>query len=342
MRDTRDAGRSLTAWWMMTLATMASGCCFGGAAEPIMTEPVAPMPPATPPPPPTPPEVLASQRASLVVEACVNRFGSEAREVRSRYLSVVSETGPHGDEDLDRVESYFFAFPDAAVPACRAAHDRMLASPNASAELDAASTSYVTTLETLAPLVVEARTYYERETFLDDGGAGASALHPRLTAALDAFLLASDQLHLVVSRLERAALDLRLAELAADPARRGEYLVERAIGMANAMISLADALEVEPVDDGYRIVASDAAAFDAAVDAYQQAADEMIAAPESATIDTGGSYRSYARELVAEAIELRRAVETGRVFPAGEAGAAIRRVMNKYNQVVDAYNRTRR
>ncbi len=306
-----------------------------------MTPPVTPVVQAPPPPPPTPPEELASQRATLIVEQCVNRYGSEAREALQQYAQVVPQEGPSADTPLDRVESYFFTFPGTSIGSCRTAHDRMLASPNPLPDLDAASTAYVTTLEALAPVLAEAQTYYERETFRDDGRAGAGTLHPRLVGALEAFLAASDALHAIIAGIERRAVDVRLAVLAADPTRRGDYLVERTISTANLMVGLTNAMDVEAVDGGYRITVTDPAPFHAAVDAYQQAADEMIAAPEAAAIDTGGSYRNYSRELVAEAIELRRSVESSRVFPEGDAGAAVRRVVNKYNQVVDAYNRMR-
>lgn len=339
---------------VVTILLAVSGCCFGGVSDVAPATPgpsaaAAPVAPAVVPPPvpvpvvaPAPAEpieTIAARKSGMIADVCLNRFGEGVRRARDGYVQHMGDAATPRREEFgsNSVLNYVGA---GMVAGCRAAVDRAIAVQPAVPEVDTAATTWIVALEALAPLATETMTYYERESFRDDAGARGRELHTQLLAAFTAFVEADEAMHGVVASFERRALDLRLAQLASDPAQRGVYLVERTRGCAMQVVDLATGLEVVPDGRRHRFQASDPAAVWSAVEACQTSTDEMIAAPETAAIDTGGSYRRDSGEFVAAALIIGRAVRDGTAYSREhEPRQLVGGLVSEYNSMIDDYNR---
>jgi len=114
-------------------------------------------------------------------------------------------------------------------------------------------------------------------------------------------------------------------------------------GASEQALTVITALEIQPVAGQrrkYHLVAADAAALAAAIDECRRFVDEMVAAPESATIDTGGSFRTSARNFVAKAVIAGRAVgEDQSEGNESTLGTLVNETVEAYNSLVQDYNR---
>jgi hypothetical protein len=319
------------------------------AADPGGASPQPPAPP-TPPVPAEPTLSPAEQQSIKIadfVEDCTNRFSQRVLSSRDRYLSWVDpETGPTGRER--RIG--YGVYPIADPSDCREAVDALATRPPPMPELEAKARQYASAVETLAPLLQQADTYYERESYRDDDAARGRELHPQLMAAWESFEEANSALRTRLRDIERQAREARLERLADDPAQRTTYLIERTMGEARAIMDDVEAMEVED----RRLVAEDPDAFVARVQAFQTHVDELRAhqpTPPDRAPELGyDDFQRQANEVLTSALALMRRVRDETRFsrselrrlgtPAGwMTDGSPDELLQEYNRLVIEYNR---
>jgi hypothetical protein len=197
--------------------------------------------------------------------SCINEHSNWVLQSRDRYFSWLKspQNGPTGREDI---VYGLYELRDPAACGKQIAHAAAL--PPRDADLEQAASRYLDALRAASLVVAEANTYYELENWKDDGMRQGKAMHPRLLAAFEAFSAANDRLYDAVLTLKDAAAERHLAHLAADPARRAEYLAERLLFDARRMLDRADRIGEKDFDRD---------AFGAAVQRYEQAWTEYAA-----------------------------------------------------------------
>jgi hypothetical protein len=276
---------------------------------------------------------------------CTNAFSSRAGDARERYLSWAdAENGPTGRERV----IYGVYTLGGNLQRCEEAVTRAAAMPPAMPEAEQAASSFAAAIGTLQPLLARADVYYERESYRDDGMALGRELHPQLMAAFDAFRAADTALRAQVDAVQDAARTERIAELAHDPSRRTEYLIERLMADALAVVRASDALRLER---GV-LVADDPQAFIALVQTLERNANEMSGyqpVPPDRRPDGYDRLRSERDEVVEAALLLMRRVRDGERFDGMEqrwmgtsSGWMVRgspdRLVNEYNEMIGTYN----
>jgi hypothetical protein len=282
--------------------------------------------------------MLALVRSGEIAQPCLNLFsGSQFAAVRAAYVDRMGD-GPRPSREDWSNPSSLNNLHASSVPLCRRAIDRAVAMQPPHAAFDEAARAYIAALETLGRLGEETKTYYERQTHRDDGGERGRSLHAELLAAFTAFDAADDGLRLVVRGIEREALDVQLAGLAADPTRRDAYLIERTRGCAMRSVESVTSAEVRARGRRAVLVADDGAAVWATIEECQRFVDEMRTAPEAARIDA--SFQRDASELVAALLIAGRAIRDGEELRNESAAVqTINTVVREYNDLVDDYNR---
>lgn len=347
--------RSSTLVTVLALGSLASGCCFGGFAptpQPVAAPflaPVAaaaPIPVAPPPPPPAPSaEELASIDVQPLIEHCVNASSERVARSRQRYFQWVDrEDGPNARRNVYGL----YSVSASEVPRCRNAVVEVAQRSPLLADLDASAAAYASALEAVTPLINQADAYYEREDYRDDDMARGREMHAGLIAAFDAFDAASRDLSARLDTISDAAREKRLETLAADPARRGEYLVERAMGQSQTLVRLLASVRVER----RRLISDQQDELFAAITALRTGADQMYneRATAFASFRAGTNILGPINELASAAIQLMRRIRDGEAlgsFELSNIGTASGwmidggpdAVLQKFNRLVDAYNR---
>jgi hypothetical protein len=340
----------------LAFCVLSSGCCLPGVGErdepPVPVQPaipiakghpippspqpseapLAPSPPVEPPPPPVSEAELRGREAAAYSESRINPFSQRAMQARARYLSWVDpETGPTGRER--QIYGVYTLAGNASR--CRDVVTARAAQPPSMPEAERAAADYATALETLIPLLARADTYYERESYRDDGFALGRELHPQLIAALDAMRDADRALRAQVESAEDAARAERIAQLELDPARHGELVRERFMSRAIAFVRLASTVRVE----SNRYVIDDTPAFVQAALDLERSVNELA------------EFRGEADRLLQSALGMMRRVRDGTRFTTGErmnlgdaasgwmVDGSFEEVQMHHNRVVDAYNR---
>ncbi|HJL16006.1 MAG TPA: YiiG family protein [Sandaracinaceae bacterium LLY-WYZ-13_1] len=326
-QKTLRTARVASAALLLLLFTGACALPFGHDDDPppvapVASEPAAPAPPDEPAPsqPPEPPEPTLSpaeqQSAKITdfVEDCTNRFSQRALESRDRYLRWVdAETGPTGHE-----RAVYGVYTISDPSDCREAADALPSREPSMPELERQADRYATAVERLAPLLRQADTYYERESYRDDDAARGRELHPQLMAAWESFETAHSALETRIRDIERSARAARLARLADDPSQRSTYLIERTMAEARAIVDEVEAMEVE----NRRLVAEDPEAFVTRVQTFQTHVDELRAhrptPPDRAPGFGWGGFRRQANEVLTSALGLMRRVRDETPFDRSE------------------------
>jgi hypothetical protein len=308
---------------------------------PPIADPGVPLEPPAPEVPEMSPEQAAGQKTSAIAERCVNRFSPRIRQIRDQYLERADrEDGP---TRLDAIAAGIFHLTAEQVPDCRASIDAAVALEPPVPDFDQAAPRSATALEAVAPVLADASTYYQRQSYADDDGAHARELHTQLLTVLDAFVEADQALSQVSQAIEQRALDARLRELEADPNQRGMFLIERARSCASRTLATISALEVTAVEGQRRSIhfaTEDRAALMSAVEECQRFVDEMRAAPEAAQVDSGGSYRTDANDYVAAATIVARAVRDDTTYSTeSEPIGLVNTCVDEYNSLIGDYNR---
>ena len=243
--------------------------------------------------------------------SCINEHSNWVIQSRDRYFSWLAspQKGPSGREDI------VYGLYELRDPAsCRKEIVRAAALPPDDTALEQAASDYVAALEAATTVVAEAHGYYELENWKDDGMRQGKAMHPRLVAAFDSFGAANDRLYGAVIALKDAASERYLARLAADPARRADYVAERLLFDAKRLLDRADGLGDKTFDR---------AAFATAVQDYESAWNEYAAFrkanPQHASdLIRSSTVSSAAFELLKVAKTAQRRERDGFRFDEGE------------------------
>jgi hypothetical protein len=194
--------------------------------------------------------------------AYVKLLNDSLRAVDSihRYESWVNmETGPIGKE---RYITYglYSVDPQGAKEAIEKARAAANGPPPIPA-LDDAASNCASAYETLVPILNDASAYYDRKDYMDDGAAGAKALHAKLVRAIGSFLTARKRLEPGQEELSAALDKQELALIEKNEGKSGHW------HLRNLSITAKAALNALPVNR----TPEETKAFSAAILTYAQA-----------------------------------------------------------------------
>ncbi len=249
--------------------------------------------------PPPPEHVLIDRKTRPLASDCAGRYSERGMRARDRYLQWVDpRTGPTGRE---RNVYGVYALPDNDGRRCASAVEESNALPPSMPELQSAAERYSQALAALAPTLARADRYYSLETYRDDDMQEGRTLHTSLMPQLDAFREAALALSRELETADRRVRSLRIEELAQDPGRRNEYLIERYQEQAMLTVSLARELRL-----------GDDRRFHAEGDAFFQAVEELRVRGDALEAMSGNdSYRDAAREMTRVSLQTMRRVREG-------------------------------
>lgn len=191
---------------------------------------------------------------------CLNRVSRDAFRTKNHYLrDVDKDKGPTGKESSIYVS-------ELNIQYCTDALDKAKAAKPPLPEIEAAAVDYRTSIEALAPLLKQAHDYYDRKDFKDDKFAKGIELHPKLMAAFAAFEKANKPFDDKVTALNEQIGQRQLARLKERPDRKLQYLIEKSVDDAKKIVKFTDIDNIDQLD---------AAAYNAALEAYQKSFTEF-------------------------------------------------------------------
>jgi Protein of unknown function (DUF3829) len=270
---------------------------------------------------------------------CINRLSERAYQSQSRYVEwagTAATLNTKARNILGLYEIYDPADCAKGVVAGNGAEPRHAA-------LEAAGTSYVTSVIALQSILKTANDYYDQGDYKDDKMAKGRELHPKLLAAFKAFDTADTILRGVVETLNDEKQTAQLAAIEAREGRGRRYLIESLMIKAKALVRAETKSEDKKVDVA-RIVAA-VAAYEAALKDLEEYASKNPADK------IGSMFLGNAKSYLISAKELMRRLRDKVPYNEGErmilnqpnAGWMVQgsqpRVMREYNQLIDTYNR---
>jgi len=306
-------------------------------------------PPGTAASAPVDPDDALGAKLDKYIEDCVNIFSPRAIDSRSRYLSWAdAESGPTGQE---RVVYGVYTFP-IEPSRCTAAITAAAAMPPQDARLEAAATAYGQALDALAPILVEADTYYSRQNYRDDAMAQGRTLHPRLMTAFDGFMKANSDFRGVIDELGNERETRLLARIANVPAQRPWFLILTSLRSAKRLVRIVDESQV---DERGTITGLEPTTLASAVAEVERDVDALraFASTNAQAMSPYSMYSSYEREcneFVIAAKELSRRVQANRRFDDSEmhiiaemnmgetVSGSPMQVADGYDELVSAFN----
>jgi len=289
------------------------------------------------------PGVAASSGASMseaeklnLYIKCYNRADGAFHRSLERYASWVKnmDTGPTGKESL-----IYGLYSVSGAEECQKAVSQAKGMSPAMPELEQAGAAYAASLGPLQTTLTEAHTYYDRESYKDDGFAKGKALHPTLIEQANTFMVASRRFS---EALEEANDVLQLAELQRMEKEGGRDLIyfhRLTMIQAKELLRLLLREEVDTAKAGGKI------------DAFDKAIEEMEKAPGNKPVGWS-SYKDGVEDFLKAAKELWRRQRDKTPYKSGEkmlmdGGSAWMvdgtpdKLLKKYNAMVDASNRLR-
>jgi hypothetical protein len=270
--------------------------------------------------------------------SCLNYTSKRETESRSLYLTYIvnEKVGPTGKEPNH------YAPMDVGAENCYGHLDKAKTLQPALPELEATAETYRKALQELDPVITEAAKYYQQEDYKDDKFAKAKALHPRLMSAYDKFEEANKAFENQVIALNDQVGARQFARLEKDPSRRLQYLSQKALNGAKALIKLADIRTLKELDQPK---------FEAAVQDYDKSVNELeqYASAHKAEVDKAtmfSSYESQSDAFLKSCKELLRRKRDNKDFnkeflsrdnPKSVDGHPAQ-IIDKYNSLIDASN----
>jgi len=262
---------------------------------------------------------------------CMNGTSKRVVDSRNRYLSWVDEkVGPTGKE------RNIYGLYDINADTCYPALDRAKTMQPALPEVESAAAEYRKALEELDPIVKQANKYYDQNDYKDDKMAKGKALHPQLMGAFAKFEQVSKGFEDRVTTLNDGVNARQFARLEKDPSRRLQYLSQKSLNEAKALIKLTDIAELKELDlQKYDVAVQ---TYDKALTELEQYADSHKAEVDKATMFS--SYLSSAKTFLKSAKELLRRKRDNKDFNKEFFSKSSPSMVDGHPaQVVDTYNR---
>ncbi|MEZ4401480.1 MAG: DUF3829 domain-containing protein [Kofleriaceae bacterium] len=307
--------------WLAVLVAMAAAAC--GKTQPSSGDKPAATKgaPAAAPAPAADPERAESGKLEAAIE-CLNTNSGRVFEVRDGYLRDVDPaTGvplPNRPMNLMGLGS---------SEACERKVAAAAALTPAIPALDQASAAYVAALTGFRAAWDELDAYYKKGEHLDDHGAKAKLLHPKVMAAVDAFGGAHRALQGVVKDRNRKRHQAELAAAEQAHGRNLDVILGTLLLEAQTLLELGDAER------------PDAAAFEATLATYGKLVDEAdayaTAHPDEATAwGSLANIRNYSKSFLAASKVIARKLSD----PTPATRAEHEETFRQYNFLVDNFN----
>ncbi len=273
--------------------------------------------------------------------SCMNGTSKRVVDSRNRYLSWVKDeqAGPTGKE------RNIYGLYDIHADTCYPNLDRAKALSPALPEIESAAAEYRKALEELEPVVKQANKYYDQDDYKDDKMAKGKALHPQLMNGFAKFEQVSKGFEERVTTLNDQVLARQLARLEKDPSRRLQYLSQRSLNEAKALIQMIDIAELKELDQQK---------YDVAVQTYDRTLSELEQHAEANKAEADkvmmfSSYLSGCKTFLKSAKDLLRRKRDNKDFnkeffsrssPSMVEGHPAQ-VIEKFNRMVNDSNRLR-
>jgi hypothetical protein len=272
---------------------------------------------------------------------CMNGTSKRVVDSRNRYLSWIDDEkiGPTGKERI------VYGLYDINASTCFPSLDRAKTQPPSLPEVESAAAEYRKALEELDPLVKQANKYYDQKDYKDDKMAKGKQLHQELMNAFAKFEQVSKGFEERVISLNDGVNARQFARLEKDPSRRLQYLSQKSLNEAKALIKLTDIAELKELD---------LQKYDVALQAYDKSLTdlEQYAQSHKAEVDKTmmfSSYVSSSSDFLKSAKELLRRKKDNKDFnkeffskssPSMVDGHPAQ-VVEKYNRMVNSSNNLR-
>jgi hypothetical protein len=264
--------------------------------------------------------------------SCMNGTSKRVIDSRNRYLSWIADekVGPTGKE------RNIYGLYDINADTCFPNLERAKAAPPALPEVESAAAEYRRALEELDPLVKQANKYYDQNDYKDDKMAKAKQLHPQLMTAFAKFEQVSKGFEDRVTTLNDAVNARQFARLEKDPSRRLQYLSQKSLNEAKALIKLTDIAELKELD---------LQKYDVALQTYDKALTELEQYADSHKAETSrammfSSYLSSSKNFLKSAKELLRRKRDNKDFNKEFFSKSSPSMVDGHPaQVIETYNR---
>ena len=264
--------------------------------------------------------------------SCMNGTSKRVIDSRNRYLSWIADekVGPTGKE------RNIYGLYDINADTCFPNLERAKTAPPALPEVESAAAEYRKALEELDPLVKQANKYYDQSDYKDDKMAKGKQLHPQLMNAFAKFEQVSKGFEDRVTTLNDAVNARQFARLEKDPSRRLQYLSQKSLNEAKALIKLTDIAELKELD---------LQKYDVALQTYDKALTELEQYADSHKAETSrammfSSYLSSSKNFLKSAKELLRRKRDNKDFNKEFFSKSSPSMVDGHPaQVIETYNR---
>lgn len=264
--------------------------------------------------------------------SCMNNTSKRVVDSRNRYLSWVKDetAGPTGKE------RNIYGLYDINADSCFSALDRAKTMSPALPEVESAAGEYRKALEQLEPVVKQANKYYDQDDYKDDKMVKGKELHPQLMNGFAKFEQVSKGFEERVTTLNDGVNARQLTRLEKDPSRRLQYLSQRGLNEAKALINMTDIAELKELDQQKYDVALQT--YDKTLTDMEQYADTHKA--EADKIMMFSSYVSSCKTFLKSAKELLRRKRDNKDFNKEFFSKSSPQMVDGHPaQVVENYNR---
>lgn len=272
---------------------------------------------------------------------CMNSTSKRVADSKNRYLSWIKDesAGPTGKE------RNVYGLYEVNTDTCYRALEKAKTLKPALPDVEAAADEYKKALSELEPLLTQANRYYQHDDYKDDKMAKGKELHPQLMGAFAKFAQVNKGFEDKVITLNDGVNQRHFERLEKDASRRFEYLSQKSLYEAKAVIKLADIGELKELDLQKFDVAVQS--FDKALTELQQYASEHKA--EVSKVSMFSSYASDSDEFLKAAKELLRRKRDNKDFnkeffskssPSMVSGHPAQ-LIEKYNRLVNSSNNLR-
>lgn len=273
--------------------------------------------------------------------SCMNGTSKRVVDSRNRYLTWVKDekAGPTGKE------RNIYGLYDINASTCFPNLDRAAKMGPSLPEVESAAAEYRKALEELDPIVKQANKYYDQKDYKDDQMAKGKAMHAELMNGFAKFEQVSRGFEDKVTKLNDEVMARQLTRLEKDPARRLQYLSQRGLNEAKALINMIDIAELKELDQQK---------YDVALQTYDRTLTELEQYAETNKAEANkvmmfSSYLSSCKAFLKSAKELMRRKRDNKDFnkeffsssnPSMVEGHPAQ-VIEKYNRMINDSNHLR-